>query len=315
MNVARFPCTVFSTSIMFASEALASCRRIGDFLLADEIDDTKRIEAGDAAVIEIQDGNFSWHVGPNNCQENGENVDSAATPVTLNNINLSIKPNAILGEIHQVSGSRCVAGRISYVCQEAWIQHASLKDNILFADEYDEARYDRVLSACQLKPDLAILPEGDATEIGERGINLSGGQKARVSLARAMYRENADFYLFDDPLSALDVHVAGAVFQDCIQNLLADKTVILVLNSHYHFLPKADRVLVMEDGRIVGDGSFDVIKEKFQHLNSFDDDVAKEDYVVVIPQAEASEATNKNGILVQKEDRAIGAIASSIYVT
>ncbi|KAH9151334.1 hypothetical protein LEN26_003888, partial [Aphanomyces euteiches] len=154
MNVARFPCTVFSTSIMFASEALASCRRIGDFLLADEIDDTKRIEAGDAAVIEIQDGNFSWHVGPNNCQENGENVDSAATPVTLNNINLSIKPksltiivgavgsgkssliSAILGEIHQVSGSRCVAGRISYVCQEAWIQHASVKDNILFADEY-----------------------------------------------------------------------------------------------------------------------------------------------------------------------------------
>ncbi|CAK4207507.1 unnamed protein product [Aphanomyces euteiches] len=333
MNVARFPCIVFATAILFASEALASCRRIGDFLLADEIDDTKRIEAGDAAVIEIQDGNFSWHVGPNNCQENGENVDSAATPVTLNNINLSIKPksltiivgavgsgkssliSAILGEIHQVSGSRRVAGRISYVCQEAWIQHASVKDNILFADEYDQARYDRVLSACQLKPDLAILPEGDATEIGERGINLSGGQKARVSIARAMYRENADIYLFDDPLSALDVHVAGAVFQDCIQNLLADKTVILVLNSHYHFLPKADRVLVMEDGRIVGDGSFDVIKEKFQHLNSFDDDVAKEDYVVVIPQAEASEATNKNGILVQKEDRAIGAIASSIYVT
>ncbi|KAG9399350.1 hypothetical protein AC1031_011740 [Aphanomyces cochlioides] len=333
MNVARFPCIVFATAILFASEALASCRRIGEFLLADEIDDTKRIEAGDTAKIEIQDGNFSWHVGPNNRQENDEKVDSTATPVTLNNINLSITPksltiivgavgsgkssliNAILGEIHQVSGSRRVAGRISYVAQEAWIQHASLKDNILFADEYDEARYDRVLSACQLKPDLAILPEGDATEIGERGINLSGGQKARVSLARAMYRENADFYLFDDPLSALDVHVAGAVFQDCIQNLLADKTVILVLNSHYHFLPKADRVLVMEDGTIVGDGSFDVIKAKFPQFNSFDDGVAEEDYVVVIPQAEASEATNKNGTLVQKEDRAIGAIASSIYVT
>ncbi|CAK4100430.1 unnamed protein product [Aphanomyces euteiches] len=332
MNVARFPCIVFATAILFASEALASCRRIGDFLLADEIDDTKRIEAGDAAVIEIQDGNFSWHVGPNNCQENGENVDSAATPVTLNNINLSIKPksltiivgavgsgkssliSAILGEIHQVSGSRRVAGRISYVCQEAWIQHASVKDNILFADEYDQARYDRVLSACQLKPDLAILPEGDATEIGERGINLSGGQKARVSIARAMYRENADFYLFDDPLSALDVHVAGAVFQDCIQNLLVDKTVILVLNSHYHFLPKADRVLVMEDGTIVGDGSFDVIKAKFPHFNSFDDDVAEEDHAVVVPP-ETTEAINKDGTLVQKEDRAVGQVSSNIYVT
>ncbi|KAH9105370.1 hypothetical protein AeMF1_018781 [Aphanomyces euteiches] len=328
MNVARFPCIVFATAILFASEALASCRRIGDFLLADEIDDTKRIEAGDAAVIEIQDGNFSWHVGPNNCQEN----DSAATPLTLNNINLSIKPksltiivgavgsgkssliSAILGEIHQVSGSRRVAGRISYVCQEAWIQHASVKDNILFADEYDQARYDRVISACQLKPDLAILPEGDATEIGERGINLSGGQKARVSIARAMYRENADFYLFDDPLSALDVHVAGAVFQNCIQNLLADKTVILVLNSHYHFLPKADRVLVMEDGTIVGDGSFDVIKAKFPHFNSFDDDVAEEDHTVVVPP-ETTEAINKDGTLVQKEDRAVGQVSSNIYVT
>ncbi|KAH9168771.1 hypothetical protein AeNC1_017860 [Aphanomyces euteiches] len=305
MNVARLPCTVFSTSIIMAYEALASCGRVGEFLLAHEIDDTKRIQ-----------------------------VDSVATPLTLNNINLNITPksltiivgsvgngkssliNAILGEIQQVNGTRHVAGRISYVAQEAWIQHASLKDNILFADEYDEARFDRILTACQLKTDLAILPEGDATEIGERGINLSGGQKARVSLARAMYRENADIYLFDDPLSALDVHVAGAVFQECIQNLLADKTVILVLNSHYHFLPKADRVLVMEDGTIVGDGSFDLIKEKFPHLNSFDAAVANDDYVVVVPLTEASSApASKSGALVEKEDRSVGTVASSVYVT
>ncbi|CAK4357280.1 unnamed protein product [Aphanomyces euteiches] len=174
MNVARLSCTVFST-----------------ILLAHEIDDTKRIQAGETEMIEIHDGNFSWHVDPHNPQDN---EDSVATPLTLNNINLNITPksltiivgsvgsgkssliNAILGEIQQVNGTRHVAGRISYVAQEAWIQHASLKDNILFADEYDEARFDRILTACQLKTDLAILPEGDATEIGERGINLSGGQ-------------------------------------------------------------------------------------------------------------------------------------------
>ncbi|CAK4290020.1 unnamed protein product, partial [Aphanomyces euteiches] len=131
-----------------------------------------------------------------------------------------------------------------------------------------------------------------------------------------MYRENADIYLFDDPLSALDVHVAGAVFQEYIQNLLADKTVILVLNSHYHFLPKADRVLVMEDGTIVGDGSFDLIKEKFPHLNSFDAAVANDDYVVVVPLPEASSApASKSGALVENEDRSVGTVASSVYVT
>ncbi|KAH9151851.1 hypothetical protein LEN26_003771 [Aphanomyces euteiches] len=331
MNVARLPCTVFSTSIIMAYESLASCKRLGEFLLSDEIDDTKQIEAGETATIEITDGNFSWNVDP--CEPT--NSDTAvATPLTLNNIYLTITPksltiivgavgsgkssliNAILGEIQQVSGTRRVAGRISYVSQEPWIQHASLKDNILFAGDFDEDRYDRVLAACQLKTDLAILPQGDATEIGERGINLSGGQKARVSLARAMYRENADIYLFDDPLSALDVHVAGAVFQECIQNLLADKTVVLVLNSHYHFLPKADRVLVMEDGTIVGDGSFDLIKEKFPHLNSFDAAVAEDDFVVVVPLPDAPETSDANdGALVEKEDQAVGAIASSVYIT
>ncbi|RHY80157.1 hypothetical protein DYB26_003389, partial [Aphanomyces astaci] len=288
MNVARLPCTVFSSSIMFALEAWASSTRVGTFLLADEIAQVppspqvlKGAAADSSFAVEVSHGTFSWNIDPSGRQEASENEG----PMTLKDISLTIAPNtltivvgpvgsgksslisALLGEIHQVSGSRLVNGRVAYVNQEAWIQHATLKDNILFTSAFDDVKYDRVVAACQLKADLAVLPDGDQTEIGERGINLSGGQKARVSLARAMYwSHNADLYLLDDPLSALDVHVAGAVFRECVQNLLADKTVLLVLNSHYHFLPHADRILVMEDGMIVGDGTFDSIKQGFPHL-------------------------------------------------
>ncbi|CAK4965662.1 unnamed protein product, partial [Aphanomyces euteiches] len=156
-----------------------------------------------------------------------------------------------------------------------------------------------------------MLPEGDAAEIGERGINLSGGQKARVSLARAMYCRLANVYLLDDPLSALDVHVANAVFEQCIQGLLKDKTTILVLNSHYHFLPKADRVIVMVDGAIAGDGTYADLKVSFPHLINFADSHAnsneekkdsKEEEAVPAQKADLT----KDGKLVGQEDRKKG---------
>ncbi|KAF0685505.1 hypothetical protein As57867_022550, partial [Aphanomyces stellatus] len=226
---------------------------------------------------------------------------------------------------HQVRGHHNVQAHFSYVCQEAWIQHATLKDNILFDSPYDETFYHQVLAACQLETDLAMLPRGDETEIGERGINLSGGQKARVSLARAMYHSRADVYLLDDPLSALDVHVANAVFQDCIQGLLKSKTTLLVLNAHYHFLPYADRVILMDDGAIVGDGKFDDLKKEFPHLLSFAEKEATADDADV--EVEATDAKKKDakatpsgppspggkGGLMDKEDRAKGLVTFDTY--
>ncbi|KAF0685502.1 hypothetical protein As57867_022551, partial [Aphanomyces stellatus] len=299
MNIARQPCTVFSTAVMGLTEAYASCLRITRLLTADEIPllegdglgatrnygNATTTLATDGPVIEITDGDFSWSASNKMVESKVE--DAEPISLTLKNINLHVDPNsltiivgavgsgksslmsAILGEIHQVRGHHNVQAHFSYVCQEAWIQHATLKDNILFDSPYDETFYHQVLAACQLETDLAMLPRGDETEIGERGINLSGGQKARVSLARAMYHSRADVYLLDDPLSALDVHVANAVFQDCIQGLLKSKTTLLVLNAHYHFLPYADRVILMDDGAIVGDGKFDDLKKEFPHLLSF----------------------------------------------
>ncbi|CAK4863112.1 unnamed protein product [Aphanomyces euteiches] len=314
MNVARLPCTVFSSSIMFASEAIASCTRVGKFLTSHEMEMICGSNPEKSTPkIEIEGASFSWLIDPKVPTKSNE----VPGLITLKNINLTITPmsltivvgavgsgkssliNAILGEIQLVSGSRRVNGSFSYVSQDSWIQRASLKDNILFASVFDKTQYDRVLSACQLKPDLAILPDGDATEIGERGINLSGGQKARVSLARAI---------------ALDVHVAGAVFQECIQNLLKDKTVILVLNSHYHFLPKADRVLVMEDGMIVGDGTFDEVKVNFPHLNSFEDEKNEHHAKQAENEKAAAPTKAEDGTLVTKEDRRAGGVTMATYL-
>jgi ATP-binding cassette, subfamily C (CFTR/MRP), member 1 len=103
-----------------------------------------------------------------------------------------------------ISGSMSIA----YVPQQAWIQNASLKNKIVFGNVYDGRKYGTIIDCCALKPDLAVLPGGDETEIGEKEINLSGGEKQRVSLAYS----NGDIYLFDDPLSAVDSHVAKHIF-------------------------------------------------------------------------------------------------------
>ena len=116
------------------------------------------------------------------------------------------------------------------------------------------------MEACCLKPDLDILPAGDLTEIGEKGINLSGGQKTRVSLARAVY-QNHDIYLLDDPLSAVDAHVGKAIFRNCIRGLLKNKCVLLVTHA-LEYLPVCDQVVVMEKGKIADLGTFKQISEK-----------------------------------------------------
>ncbi|RLN46665.1 hypothetical protein BBO99_00009664 [Phytophthora kernoviae] len=156
--------------------------------------------------------------------------------------------NAILGEMPRTSGVLEVGGRIAYVSQDTWIRNATLRDNILFEQNYDADWYAQVLDASQLAMDLRALPNGDDTEIGERGINLSGGQKARVAIARAMYRLETDVLILDDPLSAVDPHVAHAIFEKCIVGLAAGQTRLLVLNSHYNLLPNADHIVVMQDG-------------------------------------------------------------------
>ncbi|CAI7863261.1 unnamed protein product [Closterium sp. NIES-53] len=120
--------------------------------------------------------------------------------------------SALLGEMPMVSGDSppIIRGRVAYVSQVSWIFNATVRDNILFGLPYDKQRYERAVQVSALERDMELLPGGDLTEIGERGVNVSGGQKQRISIARAVYSD-ADVFLFDDPLSALDAHVAKQV--------------------------------------------------------------------------------------------------------
>ncbi|PKU36984.1 canalicular multispecific organic anion transporter 1 [Limosa lapponica baueri] len=186
--------------------------------------------------------------------------------------------SAMLGEMENVKGHINIQGSLAYVPQQAWIQNATLKDNILFGSELDEARYQQVIKACALLPDLALLPAGDQTEIGEKGINLSGGQKQRVSLARAVY-SNADIYVLDDPLSAVDAHVGKYLFEHVLgpKGLLQKKvstpallpttrpgrngtgtTRILVTHS-ISFLPQVDNIVVLVAGEVSEHGSYSTL--------------------------------------------------------
>ena len=159
-------------------------------------------------------------------------------------------------------------GSVAYCAQQPWIQNATLRDNVLFGRPFDQEFYARVLSACALDTDLAILTDGDQTEIGERGLNLSGGQKARVALARACYSK-ADVFLLDDVLSAVDAEVGRRLVESCITGLLRERgaTVILVTH-HVHWLEQCDRVVMMENGEIVEQGPPGLIQLRGRSNNS-----------------------------------------------
>lgn len=153
-------------------------------------------------------------------------------------------------------------GNIAYVAQQAWIQNATLQNNVLFGKELDQTSYNKVVDSCALTPDLKMLPAGDQTEIGEKGINLSGGQKQRVALARAVYYD-ADMYFMDDPLSAVDSHVGKHIFDNVIgpSGLLKKKTRVLVTHG-ITYLPEVDNIVVLKDGEITESGTYKELLEK-----------------------------------------------------
>ena len=201
----------------------------------------------------------------------------------LKNINFTVKEGefvCIIGEVGSGKSSLIQAllnnmiqinkdesrviinGSISYVPQEAWIQNDTLRNNILFYLPFDSQRYHHILDICELKPDLDALIGGDMTEIGEKGINLSGGQRARINIARALYN-NKDIYIFDDPLSALDANVGKNIVRNCIKDYLEEKTRILITHALQHVY-YADRIYYMKKGKIIWEGDYQsLLKEKF----------------------------------------------------
>lgn len=161
---------------------------------------------------------------------------------------------AILQEISPIKGSVHSFGKISYASQEPWIFSGTIKQNILFGQEMVEDRYQKVIQVCALERDLSLFPQSDQSLVGDRGMMLSGGQKARINLARAVYRQ-ADIYLLDDPLSAVDSNVGREIFNNCINNFLKNKCVLLVTHQVQH-LKNVDRIFVLEEGQIIAQGKY-----------------------------------------------------------
>ncbi|XP_046432670.1 ATP-binding cassette sub-family C member 4-like [Neodiprion fabricii] len=220
---------------------------------------------------------------------------------------------------------------ISYASQDPWIFAASIRDNIIFGQPYERDRYQEVTRVCALNEDFEQLPQGDLTYAGEKGATLSGGQKVRVNLARALYRD-ADLYLLDDPLSAVDSKVGNHLFKECIQGFLRDKTRILVTHQ-LQFLPEADSVIVINRGSVKYQGTY----EELLHsgLNLLDTvkleefDAPKEDEEILEKTAEdrdpatvvngndesseLPESTETSSLDVKQEEVATGEMSNHVY--
>nr|XP_022286886.1 multidrug resistance-associated protein 5-like isoform X2 [Crassostrea virginica] len=171
--------------------------------------------------------------------------------------------SAILGRMIKTSGKVAVSGSIAYVSQQPWILNATIRENILFGEMYNEDRYNAAIDACCLREDLETFVSGDETEIGERGINMSGGQKQRLALARALYADK-DIYLMDDPLSAVDIHVGRHIFTECLINSLKNKPnkTILFVTHQLQYLSSCDEIIVIKDGMIAERGKHQALMEQ-----------------------------------------------------
>ncbi|KAM7275028.1 hypothetical protein ACFE04_016894 [Oxalis oulophora] len=331
------------------AQAKVSADRVASYLQEEEIqqDAIEYIPKNQTEFdIDIENGTFKW--------------DPESEIPNLDGINLKIKRgmkvaicgtvgsgkssllSSILGEIEKSSGFVKICGSKAYVPQSPWILTGNIRENILFGNPYQSAKYDRTVKACALIKDFELFSNGDLTDIGERGINMSGGQKQRIQIARAVYQD-ADVYLLDDPFSAVDAHTGTQLFQECLMGALKEKTVLYVTHQ-VEFLPAADLILVMQNGKIVQAGKFDEILKQnigFEVLVGAHNKALESILIVKnssntsedpITETESStsnaellqtrqdsesdlpvEITENRGKLVQEEEREKGSIGKEIY--
>ncbi len=374
----RFPLMFYPMTLAAAATAKVAMVRVADFLGMDNVQEyvVRKDPGSTGTSVKIEGGEFWWQA-PGTRSEGGatppknEKAASAekvqlevskkrdATAI-LSGVDMELKKgdllgvvgpvgcgksslvNAILGEMMMTTGKVEVNGSVAYCGQTPWILNATVKDNILFGEPFDEQRYLEVLEACQLEADMRLLESGDMTMIGERGINLSGGQKQRVSLARAAY-SGRDIYLLDDPLSALDPAVANKVFEACLLGLLKDRTRLLVTNQ-LQFLSRCNAVAVLKSdtvdegavapGRISEIGTYDELMESegaFSKLmkKSGEDGEHKTSEAHDAPEAPGKGRPSRGESLgtvlkgkekgakglMQKEEKMSGAIGWNVYKT
>lgn len=268
-----YMCDFFTYAVGLLSESRVSVRRLGAFLAIPDSSTPWHAKEAQAACSEppvvLEHCSFDWSV-------DGESERKDTRMKTLSDINLTIRKgelvaivgpvgagktsllSSLLGELRLVDvGADTnvkVRGPVAYASQIPWLLSGTVRENILFGLPLDQQLLDRVLQATALEEDIASLPAGVDTELGERGVNLSGGQKARCALARAAY-SGAPLQLLDDPLSAVDPRVGQILFEECIAGVLAGSTRLLVTHQK-QYLPLCDRIVVLRGGRIVHMGTY-----------------------------------------------------------
>lgn len=278
-NVVLVVCYFFPKAVELLSEARVSVVRLEEFMLKRDVAHTANsfdnalAKTGYAVVL--RDACFEWPYGDEKLSigDGASSSSSVASAfVALENISLQLQPgeltivignvgagkttllNAILREIRMTSGEFYCVDSVAYCTQQPWLINRSLRDNILLGRPFDAKHYERVLAACELQRDIRKLPQGDATLVGERGAALSGGQKARVSLARALYYRDAELFILDDVLSAVDNIVGAAIFRN-VKAMLREKCCVLVTHQ-LQFVSQCHTVVLMHDLKTLFVGTY-----------------------------------------------------------
>ncbi|XP_078254928.1 ATP-binding cassette sub-family C member 10 [Rhinoraja longicauda] len=326
-------------------QAKVSLDRIQHFLIFSDQDLTSYYTADPSedsnSAIELHDASFDWRPCKTSDEPSNEEAEHDGSTVLLN-LNLILRKGQLIGIVGKVGSGKssllaAITGELNrldgevYIstleegfglaAQESWIQFATIRENILFGNPFDAQRYQEVIEICALSEDLEVLPNGDQTSVGESGVTLSGGQKARVALARAVYMDK-DVYLLDDPLAAVDADVANHLMKNCILGFLKNKTVILCTHRT-EFLDEADMIVMMENGQIIKIGTPDEVLKKAEdnhkpRKNSQKIAAAKEEQIEV---EEEKKETNElmevelEAKQEQNEEKKAGTVALHVYRT
>ncbi|KAF3000376.1 hypothetical protein E8E14_006009 [Neopestalotiopsis sp. 37M] len=361
-NGLRMPLNLLPLVIGQVVDAWESLRRTQEFLLSEEQDDEAVYKPEAKNAVEVVNASFTWErasaqdsdktaggkepakKAPGKSEAPGSDDTSTLVderePFKIQDLNFEIGRNelvavigsvgsgktsllaALAGDMRRTSGEVVLGASRAFCPQYAWIQNATLRNNITFGKDLDRGWYNDVIQACALQPDLDMLPDGDATEIGERGITISGGQKQRLNIARAIYFDS-DIVIMDDPLSAVDAHVGRHIFDNAILGLLKDKCRILATHQLW-VLNRCDRIIWMEGGKIQAIDTFDNLMANhtgFQTLLATTaveskDEKDGEGAVVEEKTAEAKKdkkKKKKSTGLMQAEERAVSSVPWSVY--
>lgn len=372
-NSMRIPLNFLPLVIGQVIDANVSIKRIQEFLLAEEAEDSATWDYNAKDAVVLKDADFTWERHPTQdaedspgkkketrqekkdrkaiaqlAQEGNGNAGSSNTtiaeeekPFEMKGIDLRFGRNelvaiigsvgsgkssllaALAGDMRKTNGEVVMGASRAFCPQYAWIQNATVRENIVFGKEFRRKWYDSVIDACALRPDLDMLPHGDATEIGERGITVSGGQKQRMNIARAIYFD-ADIVLMDDPLSAVDAHVGRHIMDNAICGLLKDKCRILATHQ-LHVLDRCDRIIWVEEGRVQAVDTFDNLmanNEDFQQLMSTtakhdeqeEDEGNEGDVDTKVKDTKKQKKSKKQAALMQAEERATKSVSWGVWI-